>query len=245
MIVRSRSMLLGMAILLAFFSAQANADYLKVWVGYADSLRPSGFFPDPFAGAPGVVYSGLSTTLSLDSGAVRIDNTGGTSLTVTGLTVTLNPGTGPIPFSLWSAPVTLVPGQKAIYAQTAQYNFDSSDFGFLGLIGIDKAHPLGGCTNPGALTATQQQYCVVDAPLVSFSENGHPVSYVDIGTVLNTFGYDFISGSSDGNESINWNVIGSVADRGGSSTPEPSTLALLAAGSLSCFCRGGRFVRKS
>lgn len=244
MIVKSRAMLLGMTILLVFFSTQANADSFKVWVGYADSLRPSGFFPNPFAGAPGVVYSGLSTTLSLDSGAVRIDNTGSAPLTITGLTVTLNPGTGPVPFSLWSAPVTLAPGQKALYAQTAQYNFDSSDFGFLGLIGIDKAHPLGGCTNPGALTATQQQDCIIDAPLVSFNENGHPVSYVDTGTVLNTFGYDFIYGSSDGNESINWNVIGTIADRGGSSTPEPSTLALLVAGLLCVFSRG-RFARKS
>ncbi len=176
MIAKSRAMLLGMIIPLVFFSTQANADSLQVWVGYADSLRPSGFFPNPFAGAPGVVYSGLSTTFSLDSGAVRIDNTGSSPLTITDLTVTLNPGTGPIPFSLWGAPITLAPGQEAIYAQTAQYNFDTSDFGFLGAVGIDKSHPLGGCTNPGALTAIQQHYCIINEPLVSFNENGQPVS---------------------------------------------------------------------
>jgi hypothetical protein len=173
---------------------------------------------------------------------VRIDNTGHTPLTITDLTVTLNPGTGPIPFSLWSAPVTLAPGQKAIYAQTAQFNFDTSDFGFLGVIGIDKAHPLGGCTNPGALSAAEAHDCIVDAPIVSFKENGHLVSYVDSGSILNTFGYDFVNGSSDGNESINWNVIGTAAQRGGS-TPEPSTLALLVIGILWFFSRF-RFARR-
>jgi len=245
MIDKSRAALLGTIILLVFFSTQARADSLRVWVGYADSLRPSGFFPTPFAGTPGVVYSGLSTTFSLDSGAVRIDNTGGTSFTITNLTVTLNPGTGPMPFSLWSAPVTLAPGQKAIYAQTAQFNFDTSDFGFLGVVGIDKSHPLGGCTNPGALTALQRHDCIVDAPLVSFDENGHAVSYVDSGTVLNTFGYDFLYGSSDANESINWNVIGTSVNRGGSSaTPEPSTLELSAIGLL-CALTRRRIVRRS
>ncbi|MDQ2844156.1 MAG: PEP-CTERM sorting domain-containing protein [Acidobacteriota bacterium] len=176
---------------------------------------------------------------------MRIDNTGSTSITITDLTVTLNPGTGPIPFTLWTAPVTLAPGQKAIYAQTAQYNFDSSDYGFLGVVGIDKSHPLGGCTNPAALTALQQHYCQVDAPTVTFNENGTAKSYIDSGTVLNTFGYDFLYGSSDGNESINWNIIGTTVNRGGSgSTPEPSTFALLGGGLLFAFA-GRRIFRKS
>lgn len=206
------------------------ADSLQVFVGYADSLRPSGFFPSPFAGAPGVIYEGQDPgSASLDSGTVRIDNKGTMPITIAGLTVTLNPGTGPIPFSLWSSLVTLAPGQKVIYAQTAQFNFDSSDYGFLGSspIGIDAAHPLGGCTNPGALDPTQQSDCRIDAPVVSFTENGKVLSFTDSGHILDTFGYDFIYGSSDGNESINWNSIGSPASRGGTATPEPGTAPLI------------------
>jgi hypothetical protein len=58
------------------------------------------------------------------------------------------------------------------------------------------------------------------------------MSFTDTGTILNTFGYDFINGSSDGNESINWNVIGSGANRGGTGVPEPSSLLLLGSGLL-------------
>ncbi len=231
-------------ITLAFSQTQANADSLQVYVGYADSLRPSGFFPTPFDGSPGVTYSGQNpATASLDSGAIRIANTGSNAVTITDLTVTLDPGTSPTVFALWGS-VTIAAGQQAIYAQTTQYNFDSSDYGFLPTIGIDASHPVGGCTNLAALSATQQHYCVIDAPTVSFMENGTLVSYVDSGNVLNTFGYDFINGSSDGNESINWNTIGTFAGRSGSGTPEPSTFALLGAG-LALAGASRRFIRKS
>lgn len=235
---------LSIAIPLSIFSTQVNADSLNLYVGYADSLRPSGFFPNPFYGSPGVIYSGESPMSdTLDSGTLRIQNTGSTAITITNLQVTLNPGTNPTVFALWGAPVTITPGENAIYAQTNGQNFDSSDFGFLPTIGIDSTHPLGGCTNPGALSTAQQALCISNAPLVSFDENGTLVSYIDTGNVLDTFGYDFVNGSSDGNESINWNLIGEPVSRGGSA-PEPSTFAMLGVG-LALAGVGRQLIRRS
>ena len=219
----------------------ASADSLTVFVGYADNLRPSGFFPTPWLGAANVV-SQTPSAESFDAGAVRIDNTGATPLTISNFTITLNGGS--TVFSIWSS-LTINPGQNGIFTQTASYNFDSSDFGFLGVVGIDASHPLGGCTNPGALTSAQATECVANEPVVSFLANGTPMSFTDTGTILNTFGYDFINGSSDGNESINWNVIGSGASRSGASrsgtgVPEPSSLLLLGSGLMGL----GSFARR-
>jgi hypothetical protein len=209
------------------------ADSFTVFVGYADSLRPSGFFPSPWLTTAGVV-SNSSAAQTFDAGALRIDNTGATSITLTDVVVTLNPTTLPMALSPWGPGPLVVPaGGIAIFTQTVAFNFDTSDSGFLGsaAIGIDAAHPLGGCTNPGALTAAQAALCISDAPVVTFTENGNPQSFKDSTNIINTFGYDFIHGSSDGNESINWNVIGTGPSRGGT-VPEPSSVFLFGSGLL-------------
>ncbi len=213
---------LGVALLMLPLPALAATDSFSVFVGYSDNLRPSGFFPTPWCG-DGSVASCQVGGAQLDAGAVRVQDTGTTAITISDMTVTLNAGSQS--FSLWST-TTINPGQNAIFGQTAEFNFDTSDSGFLpNGIGIDGAHPLGGCTNPGALSPSQQADCVNLAPVVSFKENGNPVSFKDTGNILNTFGYDFVCCSSDGNESIAWNNIGSVAHRG---VPEPGTVWLFA-----------------
>jgi hypothetical protein len=225
---------------LALAAMPVMADSFQVWVGYADSLRPSGFFPNPWIGAPGVV-SNISGAQTFDSGAFRIDNTGATPIVIDNINVSLD--NGAFNFALWG-PLTINPGQIGVFAQTTAFNFDSSDFGFLGVVGIDASHPLGGCTNPGALTAAEAAACITNEPVVSFTENGTAFSFKDSGSILNTFGYDFINGSSDGNESINWNKIGEGAVRGGTSVPEPSSMALLGSALLGSVVLFRRKMRK-
>src|SRR5271165_1580339 len=91
----------------------ALADSYSVFVGYADNLRPSGFFPTPRLGASTVV-SQSSASQSFDTGAVRIDNTGGSAITISNFTVTLNPGAAPDVISIWNS-LTINPGQTGIF----------------------------------------------------------------------------------------------------------------------------------
>ena len=226
-------------------SSTASADTFNVFVAYADSLRASGFFPTPWIGNSGVVsQSTTAVNPNLDSGAVRIDNTGASPIVITNMQVSLNGGSGPT-FALWSA-LTINPGQIGIFAQTNPLNnaqFDTSDSPFLGTAaGADAAHPLGGCT-----AAVNAAICASHAPIISFLENGTPVTLTDTGNILDTFGYDLVNlgpPAGDLNESINWNAIGSTPTRTGV-TPEPDSIFLLitAAGGTFAITRkklGGR-----
>jgi hypothetical protein len=217
----------GVLLSFLFMPAVSQADSFSVYVGYADNLRASGFFPTPWLGDPNVV-SQTPSGQSLDTGAVRIDNTGASSLLITNFSVKL--GGGQV-FSIWN-PLTIAPGKIGIFTQTASYNFDSSDFGYFGggPVNVDAAHPLGGFTNPQG--AAQIAANVSWAPVVSFMENSNPFSYNDSGHILDTFGYDLINlpaPGGDGNESINWITIGRGGTRGGN-VPEPSTMLLFGTG---------------
>jgi len=223
------------------FPSMARADGFTVFVGYADNLRPSGFFPTPWLGGANVV-SQTPAGQSLDTGAVRIDDTGGTTLTITGFTVTFNGGAQV--FNFWS-PLVLLPGQVGIFTQTGSYNFDTSDFGMFGGLPPASLDPtiagnnaIGGCSSTASILAasTFAASCAAHAPVVSFFANGIAFSATDSGQILNTGGWDFVNNSvfgEDGNESINWNDIGSGANRGGTGVPEPSTMFLLGSGLLS------------
>ena len=214
-----------------FSASGLRADNLAVYVGYADNLRASPFFPVPWIGDPNVVTQSPANQ-TFDSGALRIDNTGTNAITITNLTVELDPTTSPTFFQIW-APLTIDPGQIGIFAQNNYIDtqFDTSDYGFLsdaqGNANVNGQFPYGGCTNPDS--PAQAALCMSDAPVISFTENGTNLSFVDSGNILDTFGYDLNTlAGSDGNESIQWNAVGSVANRGG--TPEPSTVVLLITG---------------
>lgn len=220
------------------FPSMARADGFTVFVGYADNLRPSGFFPTPWLGASNVV-SQTPAGETLDTGAVRIDNTGATSITITNFSVSFNGGSSTV--AIWNS-LTIDPGQTGIFTQTGSFNFDSSDFGIFGAFVPSSLAPtvpgnnaIGGCSSTASILAASGDaaLCAATAPVITFMENGNLVTLTDTGQILNTGGYDFINGSADGNESINWNLIGSSADRGGTGVPEPSTMFLLGSGLLS------------
>jgi hypothetical protein len=108
----------------------ARAANIDVFVAYADNLRASGFFPNPWIGAPGVV-SQSPAAQTFDSGAIRIDNNTASPITVSDLSVTF-PSNGSV-FSLWT-PLTIPAGGMGIFAQNngVDTQFDTSDFGIFG-----------------------------------------------------------------------------------------------------------------
>ena len=236
--MRTTRILALVAALLVAVSASAGT--IVVYVGYADNLRPSGFFPTPWLGSPGVV-SQTPAGQSLDAGAIRIYNNSGAAITISNFSATFNNG-GVVFNSMWN-PLTIPNGDNGIFTQTGSYNFDTSDFGYFGgsVVNVDATHPYGGCTNPQG--ATQIAGCLSYRPVIGFSVGGKPVTtFIDSGHVLDTFGYDLINlppPAGDGNESINWNLIGTVATRGGG-TPEPGTILLLGSGLLGAIGYGRR-----
>ena len=209
--------------LILFGISAAQAGSITVYVGYADNLRPSGFFPTVWLGGPNVV-SQSAAAQTFDSGAIRIDNNTGAAITISSMTVTLGGGQT---FNFW-LPLVIPDGKTGIFTQTlASENFDTSDFGLFGggPVNVDAAHPLGGCTNPA--NASQTTSCLAYQPKITFNLDGTPNSYTDTGHILDTFGYDLINlgpPGGDGNESINWNLVGTTPTRGG--IPEPQTMIL-------------------
>jgi len=215
----------------------------NVYTGYADNLRPSGFFPTPWLGDANVV-SQTPTGQSLDSGAVRIQNTSGGAITISNFNVVMNGGSGPT-YAIWNA-LTIGVGQDGIFTQTGSYNFDSSDNSTGGPPGgINGSAPgsngIGGCssTPTAQALAVITAYCAGRIPIVSFDIGVTHYVLADSGHILDTGNYDFINGSPDGNESINWNLIGQGASRTG--TPEPGTWALMILG----FGAAGAMLRRA
>lgn len=221
----------------------AHALPFKVYVGYADSLRPSPFFPAPYDTAD--IFQG--NVGALDTGAVRIENTSAADITLNDLSVQLNPGLGGPVFALWTfgAGLTLGAGQNAVFGSTANYNFDTSDFGVLGGF----APITDNCSiGPNALTAL----CINNAPLVKVTVDSVLTAFSDSGHVLDTGGFDFVNASpcpvtgdvpGACNESLQWRQIGTtgIQNPNGDPVPEPGSLALAGLGFMGLGLR--RFLR--
>src|SRR5947209_3085896 len=73
-------LLLGALGLTAVLAAgqPAHAASVTAYVGYADDVRSSPFFPNPWEGSPDVLFLGSGS--DVDSGAFRLDNTGSSDL---------------------------------------------------------------------------------------------------------------------------------------------------------------------
>jgi hypothetical protein len=227
------------------------AEALDVYVGYADNLRASGFFPTPWIGDSGI-SSESSGAQSFDAGALLFKNTGASSVTITNLTVTL--GTGPTTFSFWN-PLAIGVGGGGVFTQTFSYNFDTSDYGYGsppgGILPLDPGgNGIGGCSSTPSAQATAgiTSLCASTKPVVKFSTDGGATftTLYDSGHILDTGLYDFVNYSPDGNESIKWNLIGSAPDRGGTgAVPEASTWVMMLAGFAGLGFMGIRKSRKS
>jgi len=228
------------AMLLVGMPQIANAGSYQVFVGYADDLRPSPFFPTPW-GADSSVGLFAGAGANFDAGAVGIYNNGGTAITINDMKVVLGASGGGQTFQLWGSFLTggfsLAAGQWAIFTQTSQYNFDTSDFPVL-----FNNDPTNNCsTGADASTAT----CLNDQPTVTATVDTVAANFVDTGQVLDTGGYDSVNsnpcvggnnsstGNTPGNcnESLQWRLIGTTGvDNPNGTVPEPATLTLLGAG---------------
>ena len=181
----------------------AQAGSYNVQVGYADNLRPSPFFPNPWAGGSGVgFFAGGTSTGYYDAGAIRIINTGSTAITFNSMTVD-SFGTG-ASFNIWGswAGYSIAAGNSAIFTQTTSYNFDTSDYEG---------------SNPFAL------------PQVHLTIDGIMTVHIDTAQVLNTGGTDALARAGL-NESHQWRDIGTFGGQSGAVPESSSTLALVGLG---------------
>jgi hypothetical protein len=101
-----------------------------VFVGYADTVHPSGGLPSPWNGAPNTTFVGDGGPY--DAGAIRIDNLTTAPITVSSVSVTANNQS----FSLWGS-FTIPAGGSVILTQTSNHcpgtsscsDFDTSETG--------------------------------------------------------------------------------------------------------------------
>jgi hypothetical protein len=182
---------------------------VNVFVGYADNLRaPSGQFPTPWAGSPGVTFGqgrttvGCSTSCVFDGGTVRVSNNTTATVHVQDVKVNIDNCV----YDLWAMPVSLAPGHDLIVAQTA-------------------SGPADGCTTDGTMDTSDVgpggapwfDVCTPDGiiPTVALTIDGVTTTHADTGQVLNTGGVDgdtCAHGSrAAGNESQSWTPIGQPA----------------------------------
>ena len=188
---------------------------VEVFVGYADQIRTNPFFPNPWDGSPNTIFLGSGN--DYDSGAVRLENIGTTDFT-------LDPGAHVDGFAtgntvqLWDTLIgtglTVHPGEQVIFTQTADNNFDSSEF------------VTGNASNPDHAQ-----------PVIHLTLDNTAVTFTDTAQVLNTGGFDRAYNGT--NESLQWRPIGTtgIGDPGGNpggvpGVPEPSSVTAFTLGVL-------------
>jgi RHS repeat-associated protein/uncharacterized repeat protein (TIGR01451 family) len=162
---------------------QSNSG-IAVSVGFADNSSASPNFPVPWQGPSAIVFLGGGNNIR--AGAVRLDNTSGSDLTIDKVTVDLGrPGPA---FQLWSN-FTVPANGSAILTQTSDNNFNTS-----------AASPLMGCGQPLAAGETR-------IPKITVTIAGADSIFSDSAHVLDTGGFD---SSCRGNQSLAWRPVGTT-----------------------------------
>jgi RHS repeat-associated protein len=187
---------------------------LNVYVGYVQNNQggPAGFTPTPWNGSPNVNFVGVDPgpPTGMDAGAVRIENTSSTALTLTDVSVTI----GSTVFDLWGSAITVPANGSAVLTQTATGNFDTSD--------VNNTATTNACTQSGQF------------PAIKITTSGISYTFLDNNQVLNTGGIDRANCTGRG-ESQQWEEVsggpspheqagdGPIDERncGCSSTPSP------------------------
>jgi YD repeat-containing protein len=168
----------------------AGASGLSVYVGYADNIRPSGFFPTPWQASPNVIFEGCTGNCTFDGGAVRIDNNSGSSVTVNSLAVAF----GACQFAIWPQNLTLPAGNTLIFTQTI--NGASNGCPHDGTFDMSDVSGAGNCAPNGII------------PQVTFTIGGVQTTFRDTQQVLNTGGVDLADCPATTNESQPWSLLG-------------------------------------
>jgi uncharacterized repeat protein (TIGR01451 family) len=165
----------------------APSSPLQLSIGYADGLRGSSpDFPTPWEGDANVTFVGGSEGGDYDAGAIRIDNSSASPVSIDSLTVQVGDTTFNGSGELWSG--LTVPAESGgepghlILTQTSDWNFDSSDVG-----------PPGDCGSPNSIL-----------PVIQLTIGGQTTTVTDRAQILNTGGVDGASCPPGANESHQW-----------------------------------------
>jgi hypothetical protein len=216
LVVLTTAAMAASGVVAATAAPASAASSVDVYVGYADTLRANPTnFPTPWAGSPGVTYSGCAGTCSFDAGAVRIVNNTNLVETVDSVQVKFDTCT----WSMWQHNVVLQPGQQYIITQTVSGAsggcdntsglFDTSD------IGPNNANWAGNCSQSGVI------------PEIDATIDGTLNTFTDSKQVLNTGGIDLASCPGGTNESQQWSLVGTRCPGASISlTPNTQTQAL-------------------
>ena len=206
--LRSSALLGAALVAMMAATSPAGAGSLDVYVGYADGLRGSPNFPNPWCGSV-TIEDGNCTAgyTSWDTGAVLLVNNTGGDLTLTSLTVDV----GGTTFDIWDSVIglgqVLHVGNDVALFENSGNNFDSSDV------------PIT-CTPTGVI------------PVVHVGIGGSITDYSDTGQILNTGGIDPPT-CTGANEALGWRLIGTTDFNNPGNqfgVPEPISLSLFGAG---------------